>query len=228
MNMPSIRRARLALLIKDRFDGSQAKFVELTGENQGEVSALLRDKSFGEKKARKIELKCNLPMGWLDLPLNASGRPGSISEAELPPGKWVSIDGIATGGHDGVILVEPCPPGEDDWSIYSLSSDPKAYSLRVRGDGMRPRIKHAEYIIVEPGNKAEPGDDALVRQKDGAMLAKELLWTRDDEYCLGSINNSSPPVTLLRAEIDCIHRIAAIVPRGSTLLRKSGDSQFSS
>jgi DNA polymerase II large subunit len=66
MDIQSIRRARLAQLITEKYDGSQAKFIEETGENQGEVSALLKSKSFGEKKARKLEIKCKLPSGWLD------------------------------------------------------------------------------------------------------------------------------------------------------------------
>lgn len=66
MEIQDIRRKRLAQLIEEKFDGSQAKFVEHTGENQGEVSALLRNKSFGERKARKIEAKCGLETYWLD------------------------------------------------------------------------------------------------------------------------------------------------------------------
>jgi hypothetical protein len=66
MEIQDTRRKRLALLIEQKFDGSQAKFVEHTGENQGEVSGLLRSKSFGERKARKIEAKCDLPKFWLD------------------------------------------------------------------------------------------------------------------------------------------------------------------
>ncbi len=58
------RRARLAQLIEQY--GSQAEFVRQTGENQGEISALLKNKSFGEKKARKLEEKLKLPAGWLD------------------------------------------------------------------------------------------------------------------------------------------------------------------
>ena len=66
MDFQPIRRARLAKLIKENFDGSQSKFVDATGENQGEISGLLHSKSFGEKKARKIERLCNMPIGWLD------------------------------------------------------------------------------------------------------------------------------------------------------------------
>lgn len=66
MEIQDIRRARLAQLIQEKYEGSQAKFVDETGENQGEVSGLLRTKAFGEKKARKLEEKCGLPRGWLD------------------------------------------------------------------------------------------------------------------------------------------------------------------
>lgn len=72
MTIQDIRRARLAQLIAERYK-SQADFVSSTGENQGEVSGLLKTKSFGEKKARKIESKAGLPAGWLDEPIEADG-----------------------------------------------------------------------------------------------------------------------------------------------------------
>lgn len=67
MEIQDIRRVRLAQLIRERYQGSQAKFVDETGENQSEVSGLLRTKSFGERKARKLEAKCNLIEGWFDI-----------------------------------------------------------------------------------------------------------------------------------------------------------------
>src|SRR5471030_1867168 len=67
MQIQQIRRHRLRQLIHEQYDKSQAKFIDDTGENQGEISALLRNKSFGEKKARKIEQKAGKPSGWLDI-----------------------------------------------------------------------------------------------------------------------------------------------------------------
>lgn len=72
MEIQDIRRARLAQLIDERYEGSQARYIDETGENQGEISALLRTKkSFGERKARKLEAKSNLPLGWLDTPTDS-------------------------------------------------------------------------------------------------------------------------------------------------------------
>jgi hypothetical protein len=52
MDFQPIRRARLAKLIKENFDGSQSKFVDATGENQGDIwpSSL---KIVRREKARK-------------------------------------------------------------------------------------------------------------------------------------------------------------------------------
>lgn len=60
------RRKNLALIIERYYGGSQAMFISQTGINQGELSALLKNKSFGEKKARKIEEDAGVPIGLLD------------------------------------------------------------------------------------------------------------------------------------------------------------------
>jgi len=79
MDIQDMRRARLAKLIKDFFGGSQAQFIDKTNENQSEISALLNTKkSFGEKKARKIEEKCGLPIYWLDGDVAHSGSAGDM------------------------------------------------------------------------------------------------------------------------------------------------------
>lgn len=64
--MPEIRRENLRSWIQINCHGSQAAFVEKTGINQGELSGLLKKKSFGEKKARDLEFQANMPKFWLD------------------------------------------------------------------------------------------------------------------------------------------------------------------
>lgn len=61
----AIRRQRLLECVTEKF-GTQAKCVLDTGIHQGELSGLLRSKSFGEKKARSLEKKFDLPNKWLD------------------------------------------------------------------------------------------------------------------------------------------------------------------
>lgn len=46
--------------------GKQSEFVRESGINQGELSALLKNKTFGERKARKLEQVAGMPAFWLD------------------------------------------------------------------------------------------------------------------------------------------------------------------
>ena len=66
MNITELRRANLRQWIDERCGGRQALFAQTAGVNPGELSALLKNKSFGEKKARKIEQAAAMPAMWLD------------------------------------------------------------------------------------------------------------------------------------------------------------------
>ena len=79
-----VRRRRLRQWIDERFGGSQVQFIDDLGSrghaiNQGELSGLLKSKSFGEKKARKIESMAQMPLLYLNAP------PGSSDEAYTAP-----------------------------------------------------------------------------------------------------------------------------------------------
>ncbi len=65
------RRSRLKLWIDTNCAGSQKLFIASTNDgekqiNQGELSGLLRSKSFGEKRARALERQARMPSGYLD------------------------------------------------------------------------------------------------------------------------------------------------------------------
>ena len=66
MNTTDLRRHNLRQWITRHHNGQQTKFAQAIAINQGELSALLKNKSFGEKKARKIEQAANMPDMWLD------------------------------------------------------------------------------------------------------------------------------------------------------------------
>lgn len=89
------RRARLREWIGERFSGSQADYIrEAAGRgeriDQSELSRLLADKSFGEKKARKLESQSRMPPGYLVHPIDStgagSGNPRQIFTAEQVAG----------------------------------------------------------------------------------------------------------------------------------------------
>ena len=66
MNITELRRANLRQWIDERCGGRQALFAQTAAVNPGELSALLKNKSFGEKKARKLAQAAAMPAMWLD------------------------------------------------------------------------------------------------------------------------------------------------------------------
>lgn len=67
----AVRRRRLREWIETRFEGSQVRFIADCSQrghelNQGELSGLLKAKSFGEKKARKLEEIAQMPHHFLN------------------------------------------------------------------------------------------------------------------------------------------------------------------
>lgn len=140
------------------------------------------------------------------------------NKLDLRVGRPVAIVGEVQGGPDGYISIDDYPVGHGHAHLPEVRSrDSSAYGLRVRGDSMRPRIKSGEYIVVEPNSEAQPGDDVVVKFLDGSTVVKELLWIRDGDVCLGSINNGIAPMTIPLQKVEYIHRVAAIMPRGSAI-----------
>lgn len=129
--------------------------------------------------------------------------------------KSVPIVGTVEGGTDGHLEELGHPVGYGDGLIEYPAKDRNTYALRVRGESMRPRIKSGEFIVVEPNTQPHPGDDVVVICRDGRKMVKELLYTRDGEVTLGSINNGFKPISLQLQDIQAIHYVAAIVPRGA-------------
>lgn len=65
------RRRQLRKWIDQHFGGSQTQFILSTNDgekqiNQGELSGLLGKKSFGEKRARRLEVQAKMPSFYLE------------------------------------------------------------------------------------------------------------------------------------------------------------------
>ena len=75
------RRARLQEWIDLHYKGSKASFIAATGVNQGELSGLLKRKSFGEKRAATLEALAGMPSGYLVNPLPESRKPAPAGTA---------------------------------------------------------------------------------------------------------------------------------------------------
>lgn len=159
-----------------------------------------------------------------DVPYLISGDP-NVSTAAESKAKYPSDESsrdvpiigfaIATPDEDGYFSDMGFPPGAGEAYLPWPTKDPAAYALRVRGDSMQPRIRPGEMIVVEPSATVNPGDDVVVKTRNGRKMVKQLLLRRGSEVTLGSINQTHKQTTISIEEIESIHFVAGIVPRNA-------------
>ena len=75
---------------------------------------------------------------------------------------------------------------------------------------MSPRIKNREFVVVEPNHAIEPGDEVLVKSKDGRVMVKEFLYKRGGRVHLVSVNAAHPPVAIDEDQIEKMHYVGWI------------------
>ncbi|HED3065063.1 TPA: LexA family transcriptional regulator [Kluyvera ascorbata] len=92
-----------------------------------------------------------------------------------------------------------------------MDDDSSSFAIEVSGNGLWPRIKSGEFIVLEKRIPPEPGDDVVVVLKSGAYLFKTLVSQRNNECQLSDITGKSAlPELLLSDDIAKIHYISAI------------------
>jgi phage repressor protein C with HTH and peptisase S24 domain len=166
----ALRRANLKRWINNEFNGSQSRFVEKTGINQGELSGLLRDKSFGEKKAMSLEEKAGMPPRWLDADheeaydTESNNIERKTNDSVISYERPISIkkfDDIGGSMGRGILLQDQ--PGQitnfevtDEWLNKNVPSNTGKNNLCIVtgfGDSMKGMFNPGDPLIVDTGIK---------------------------------------------------------------------------
>lgn len=224
MDIQDIRRANLAAIIAARYSGNKSALAAAIDRQPSYISSCLAEpgknrKAFGEKFARHIENSLGLPAGTLDSPPSnqqaGEHRGGYTIGPTLEPGPDIQrpfqrtrILGTAQLGPDGYW---DALTAADGW-LDVPTSDPDAYSLRVKGDSMAPAIRSGWVVWCEPNHALIPGEYVMVRSHDGQCMVKELLYENAEEVSLMAVNDGYGRLTIARPDIEQIHYVGGIVP----------------
>jgi SOS-response transcriptional repressor LexA len=216
MTIAENRRKRLQLLITQKY-GTQAEFVRQTGMNQGEISGLTRgSKSFGEKKARRIEELTQTPAGWLDRAHDADDAPLSQGAAhiesdpynfptsgdnfeagpDMRPRSYPEISWVQAGMWTEIAdNFEPATAQAYHYCHKELG--PRGFVLRVKGysmtapAGISPSFPEGMLLFVNPDLEAQPGKFVIVRRNGNEATFKKLVLV-DGEPFLEALNPEWP------------------------------------
>lgn len=178
---------------------TQVELAEAIDFSTGYLNHLMTGhRNIGEKTARKIESKLDLPRGWMDnlhddnLNIFDDGEPihdinitdGPIVKGEVPlisfvqAGAWCeAIDNYQPGGGERMIAVT-VPVGRH------------TFALRVSGDSMEPEFVEGEIIIIEPD--LEPSHKDYVIAKNGGDATFKQLIKDGADWFLRPLNERYP------------------------------------
>jgi 3,4-dihydroxy 2-butanone 4-phosphate synthase/GTP cyclohydrolase II len=165
MNPTELRRHNLRLWIDRIHQGRQALFVAETGINQGELSALLKNKAFGERKARKIEQSAGMPALWLDTPQDTPATPNTPTSTVSKNMQISPIPEILADIKAGkMVIITDAEDRENEGDLIMAAQfvTPQAINFM---------IKHARGLVCLPMNDAMVDRLNLpqMTQKNGAQ-----------------------------------------------------------
>ncbi len=178
------RRTNLKAWIDEKYDGSQARFVDDTGINQGELSGLLRVKSFGEKKARALEAQAKMPPFYLD------------SENGEPPAKRTAKILNADNSEDFVAIKRvdfKLSAGVTGFSIEYLNGDrapiffrrdwiekrgykPESlHALPIAGQSMETSMYEGDLVVVNVDDTKPVDGEVFAVNYEGELVIKRMI-----------------------------------------------------
>lgn len=202
----SIRRQEFTTYFEKTLKGERAPLID-SGISKGRITQYLDPgEPFGEKAAANIEDRLGLKRGTIFPSLIAARHPATTTVSQSVP-----IVGRAKLGDQDCYFAElEYPVGIGEGAIEWPTKDPNAYALRCVGDSMKPRIKHGEFVIVEPNHKVHPGDEVVIKDKHDRVMVKQFVYENAGRDYFASVNEAYAPFSLEPADILFIHYIAGI------------------
>lgn len=210
-----VRRANLAMIIKEQFAGSQAKFADALVYEPSMVSRLLTQnpktrQNIGAKMARKIEASSRKPQYWLDTQHNQylieQQRPTYNTEVGPNLQRSVPLISWVQAGHWQDVIDTLAPGDAERWIATTARVGPRSYALRIIGDSMTnpsgsPSFPEGTIIIVDPDRASDPGAFVVVRQHhDEECTFKQFVRDGHRSY----LKPLNPRYPILEMEKDAV------------------------
>jgi len=86
------------------------------------------------------------------------------------------------------------------------------YAMRMIGDSMAPRVMAGEWLVIEPSQPIEPGDDVVVKTMAEEVMVKRMVSQRDGEIILASVNDEFERITVAAEDVVFIHFVGGFHP----------------
>lgn len=194
------RRVRLKEWIDKYFNESQAEFAAKFDLNAGEVSGLLNQKSFGEKRARHLEKQAEMPDGYLD----SVSPDGVINEGvshfslvknspdviQIP--QYDAVGSMGNGAYNDNVGIIRSLLVSKEWLSTNIPHCTSYANLGIvtgKGDSMKGVFNHGDPLIIDSGINSVEHDGIYYFEFEGEGFIKRLQRIPGDGIRVKSANS---------------------------------------
>lgn len=182
----AIRRGNLQRLCKERNWGQKDLYLAMGGEASGAYSLwpqILNSpkKTFGEKLARKIEERLDLPRGWLDTPSRDAARRDAAGQTLQA--HTLSLDGFTV-----------VPSFSWDELLTHRERLPPEFHTAAPDDSMAPAIPAGTIVYFDSTLQPASGDGVLVCDDAGNLYIRQYKLRRADHWEAHAFNQAVLPL----------------------------------
>jgi len=205
------RRERLREWIDTHYNGSRSAFIQATSISHGELSGLLRTKSFGERRAGSLEKIAGMPPGYLVSPL---AETATLPEPNIPVSgkdyvRFELLDGLADMGPGAVnddfpevVRVIEMAALEVRRKLGFVPQPGRVKLITGRGESMRPLIENGDALMIDTTITSFVGDGVYLINLAGVTQAKLLQARFDGLYVVSANRDSYPEFRIPTEEAD--------------------------
>lgn len=184
-----IRAENLKAWIDEYYGGKQAAFIEKTGMNQGELSALINGRRvFGERKARAIEELADMPNMYLEQTEDADfiAKPMDM-KGMVPVISWVAAGNFSDAEvsiADDLIKWVPCPAPHSKGTFALTVS-----GISMQNPNGNPSFEDGDIIFVDPAKLPENKSCVIVTlEGSNSATFKQLVIEPDGRKYIIPLN----------------------------------------
>lgn len=129
--------------------------------------------------------------------------------------RLIPVIGRVQAGSNGLLHIDDFNIEHPEGYLLWYANCTEAYALRIRGESMSPRYLPGEFAGVDPCADVLPSDEVIVWLKDGRLMIKRLLWIRDDQACLESVNKDHPNIIIDCLDIEKMHLVTGHIQKSA-------------
>lgn len=198
------RADRLKSWIDTYYGGVQARFIEKFDLKQSEISQIInKSRVCGEKKARDIEDKSDIPEGWLDLPHKLGTQTSNATITDYTIGiadetnadEWFEIPyyyakgACGNGSDNGTDEVKGHLRKEKSWLKKYGVKEKNLFVVYAEGDSNADFIIDGDMVIFDKSKKTpEDGKMFFIKHPAGDRI-KTLKRKANGNWLLTSRNH---------------------------------------